>query len=151
MKRILTLLGATAAGFTSVVALYGSPTKTGALLKAATPTTAVPTGGPTTTTTIATGTGPANATAVGPVENYSYGQLAVKVVIAGHRIVDLRVQGLQTLDAYSTQLEQYVVPILKTEVLKAQGIRINAITGATYTSEAYAYSIQGALNKLHFK
>ncbi len=151
MKRILTLLGATAAGFTSVVALYGSPTKTGVLLKAATPTTAVPTGGSTTTTTIATGTGPANATAVGPVENYSYGQLAVKVVIAGHRIVDLRVQGLQTLDAYSTQLEQYVVPILKTEVLKAQGIRINAITGATYTSEAYAYSIQGALDKLRFK
>ncbi len=150
MKRLLTLLGATAAGFTSVVALHGSPGKSGHLVKAAptTSTTAPKPGSPPTTTPVS---GPGNASAIGPLENYSYGVMSVKVVIANHHIVDLRVAKLQTLDSYSQQLASYAVPILKAEVLKAQGIRINAVTGATYTSEAYAYSIQGALDKLKFK
>ena len=148
MKRMLTLLGATAAGFTSVVALHGSPTKSGALVRSAPTTTTTTTPGAPTTTAAA---GPADASAVGPLENYSYGVMSVKVVIANHRIVDLRIQKLQTLDSYSQQLASYAVPNLKAEVLKAQGIRINGITGATYTSEAYAYSIQGALDKLRFK
>jgi len=88
---------------------------------------------------------------VGPLENYSYGQLAVKVTIANGHIVDLKINSLQTLESYSQQLEQQVVPMLKAEVLKAQGTKIYAISGATYTSEAYAYSIQSALDKLHFK
>ena len=150
MKRLLTLLGATAAGFTSVVALHGSPGKSGHLVKAAptTSTTAPKPGSPPTTAPVS---GPGNASAVGPLENYSYGVMSVKVVIANHHIVDLRVAKLQTLDSYSQQLASYAVPILKAEVLKAQGIRINAVTGATYTSEAYAYSIQGALDKRKFK
>ena len=85
------------------------------------------------------------------MENYSYGQMAVKVTIVNNRIVDLTVESLQTLESYSQQLEQYVVPILKNEVLQAQSTRINAVSGATYTSDAYAYSIQGALDALHFK
>ena len=149
MRRLLTLLGATAAGFTSVVALHGTPGKAGPLVRSApTTTTTGPKPGAPTTTTPA---GPGQATAIRPLENYSYGVMSVKVVIANHHIVGLHVQKLQTLDSYSQQLASYAVPILKAEVLKAQGIRINAVTGATYTSEAYAYSIQGALDKLRFK
>ncbi len=150
MRRLLTLLGATAAGFTSVVALHGTPGKASPLVRSAptTTTTAPKPGAPTTTAPAA---GPGQATAIGPLENYNYGVMSVKVVIANHHIVGLRVEKLQTLDSYSQQLASYAVPILKAEVLKAQGIRINAVTGATYTSEAYAYSIQGALDKLRFK
>ena len=149
MRRLLTLLGATAAGFTSVVALHGTPGKAGPLVRSApTTTTTGPNPGAPTTTTPA---GPGQATAIGPLENYSYGVMSVKVVIANHHIVGLHVEKLQTLDSYSQQLASYAVPILKAEVLKAQGIHINAVTGATYTSEAYAYSIQGALDKLRFK
>jgi uncharacterized protein with FMN-binding domain len=36
-------------------------------------------------------------------------------------------------------------------VLSLQSARINGVSGATYTSEAYAMSLQSALNKLHFK
>lgn len=92
-----------------------------------------------------------NGTAVGRVENYGYGQMSVKVTIASGKIVGLKVASLTTLESYSQQLEQQVVPILKSEVLQAQGTRISALSGATYTSEAYAYSIQSALDQLHFK
>ncbi len=161
MKRLLTLLGATAAGFTSVVALHGASGSTGSRLISSPSTT--PSSPPTTvasspanrstTTTppVPGGSTNASASAVGQTENYGYGTMSVRVTIANHRIVDLAVASLHTLDSYSQQLEGYAVPVLKAEVLKAQGIRINALTGATYTSEAYAYSIQSALDKLHFK
>lgn len=168
MKKVLSFLGATAAGFTGVVALYPSTASVGSLSASpslsptttttagptnspTTTTTAGPTNSPTTTTTVVNVPGAANATAVGAQENYGYGTMSVKVTIGQHRIVGLAVQSLQTLESYSQQLEQYAVPILQAEVLKAQGIKISAVTGATYTSEAYAYSIQSALNKLHFK
>jgi len=34
-------------------------------------------------------------------------------------------------------------------VLSAQSARINSISGASYTSQAYALSVQSALDKLH--
>jgi uncharacterized protein with FMN-binding domain len=43
-----------------------------------------------------------------------------------------------------------VIPMLRSEVLSAQSARINAISGATYTCEAFAQSLQAALNKAHF-
>ena len=162
MKRLITVLGATAAGFTSVVALHGASGSPGSRLianpssVATTPPTTVATSklsskSTTTTTTTPTGNGGVSASAIGATENYGYGTMSVKVTVAQNRIVGLSVNSLHTLDSYSQQLEGYAVPVLKAEVLKAQGIRINALTGATYTSEAYAYSIQSALDKLHFK
>jgi uncharacterized protein with FMN-binding domain len=41
--------------------------------------------------------------------------------------------------------------MLTAEVLSAQSAGINAISGATYTSEGYAQSLQAALDKLHIK
>ena len=163
MKGSLTLLGATVAGFFGVLTLHVPSSQSSPVSKVTTPTQSTttssstqppPSGSTTTTTTTTTTTVPSsniNGSATGPLENYSYGQMAVKVTIVNNRIVDLTVESLQTLESYSQQLEQYVVPILKNEVLQAQSTRINAVSGATYTSDAYAYSIQGALDALHFK
>jgi uncharacterized protein with FMN-binding domain len=41
--------------------------------------------------------------------------------------------------------------MLRNEILSAQSAHINAISGATYTSEAYAYSVQSALDALGVK
>jgi uncharacterized protein with FMN-binding domain len=159
LKGPLCVLGATIVGFVGVTTLH-SPSNSSVPVSSAgsrapkgSSTTTAPgaSAGPTTTTTPAGPSSNVNGTAVGQLENYSYGQLAVKVTISNNRIVDLKVTSLQTLESYSQQLEQQVVPLLKTEVLQAQGLKINAISGATYTSEAYAYSIQSAFDKLHFK
>src|ERR1019366_1600290 len=158
MKGTFTLLGATVAGFFGVLTLHVPSSHSSPVSKVTTPTqnttttsSPPPPSGSTATTTTTVPSSNINGSATGPLENYSYGQLAVKVTITNNRIVDLTVESLQTLESYSQQLEQYVVPILKNEVMQAQSTKINAVTGATYTSEAYAYSIQGALDKLHFK
>ena len=87
----------------------------------------------------------------GSTYNYSYGQLAVRVTVTGAKITGLSVVGLQTAESYSQQIANQVIPMLRGEVLAAQSVQVNGISGATYTAEAYVSSIQSALNKLHFK
>jgi len=93
-------------------------------------------------------TGPARS-AAGAVEPYGYGQLSVTVTVRGDRIVAVSVPVLRTVDPYSQQLAQQVIPMLRSEVLAAHSAQIHGVSGATYTSEAYAQSIQSALDKLH--
>ena len=151
MRRAPAVVIASAAGFAGIVAMHGASPPS--LLSgngpsapvSSPPTTTSPS---TTPTVIPAGT---PRTAVGTSENYGYGALAVKVTVLGSRITDVSVATIQTAEQYSQQLAQQVIPLLRNEVLSAQSARINAISGATYTSEAYAYSVQAALDTLGVK
>jgi len=46
----------------------------------------------------------------------------------------------------SAQINPGAVPRLKQEALKAQSAKIATVSGATYTSQAYAESLQSALD-----
>ena len=93
----------------------------------------------------------ATVTSVGALERYGYGELAARVSISGGRITAITVPVLRTAEQYSQQLAAQVLPTLRSEVLAAQSARINAVSGATYTSQAYALSVQAALDKAHFR
>jgi uncharacterized protein with FMN-binding domain len=150
MRRVGTV-AASVAGFAGIVAMHAgsAPSLSGATAPPA-PVSSAPgstTPGATTvpTTTAATGT------AVGTSEQYGYGVLAVKVTEQSGHITDVSVANLQTAEQYSQNLAQQVIPMLRREVLSAQNAQINAISGATYTSEAYAASVQSALDALAAK
>jgi uncharacterized protein with FMN-binding domain len=87
----------------------------------------------------------------GPVEPYGYGELAARVTISGGRITAVSVPVLKVAEQFSQQLATEAIPVLRREVLTAQSARIQAVSGATYTSEAYAASVQAALDKAHFR
>ncbi len=87
----------------------------------------------------------------GVLEQYGYGELSVTITVRGTEITNVSVPVLRTAEPYSQQLSEQVLPMLKHEVLAAHSARINAVSGATYTSQAYADSIQSALDKLHLK
>ena len=89
-------------------------------------------------------------TATGKAENFGYGVLSVKVTVSGGRIQSVKVASLQLADPASQYYCGQAIPMLTSEVLKAQSTKIYAISGATFVSEAYAYSLQSALHKLHF-
>jgi len=151
MRRAPAVVVASAAGFAGVVAMHAGGTPS--ILGATGPSAPV---GPSPTTTIPTTASPAATTgaaktALGSSEQYGYGVLAVKVTAREGRITDVSVSTLQTAEQYSQTLAQQVIPMLRNEVLSAQSARINAISGATYTSEAYAYSVQAALDSLGVK
>ena len=91
------------------------------------------------------------AAVTGPVVGYGYGELAARVAIRHDRITGVSVPVLKTAEQFSQELADRYIPVLRQEVLAAQSAHIQAVSGATYTSEAYAQSVQAALDKAHFK
>ena len=47
---------------------------------------------------------------------------------------------------YSAEISDYVAPYLRQMALEAQSADIDLISGATYTSDGYARSLQSALD-----
>ena len=87
----------------------------------------------------------------GAIEQFGYGELAVRVTVTGSRITNVTVPALQTAEPFSRQLSEQAIPLLKSQVLAADSASINGVSGATFTSEAYATSLQAALDKLHLR
>jgi uncharacterized protein with FMN-binding domain len=76
-----------------------------------------------------------------------WGPVQVKVTITGGHLVD--VVALQTPASHqrSVFINDQAVPMLRSEALQAQSANINTISGATYTSDGYAQSLQSALDQ----
>ena len=83
----------------------------------------------------------------GPVEETPYGPVQVTVAEEGGKIVDVKALQLPTEHALSQEISEHVAPILRSEVLQAQSAEINVVSGATYTSEGFASSLQAALRQ----
>jgi uncharacterized protein with FMN-binding domain len=146
------VVAGTVAGFVVVIDAHGrAATPPITVHPAASGSTASPAAaGPSPAAVPGQATGPARQV-TGVVEQYGYGELSVTVTVRGSEITGVSVPVLRTAEPYSQQLAAQVLPMLKHEVLAAHSDRINAVSGATYTSQAYADSIQSALDKLHLK
>ena len=82
----------------------------------------------------------------GPVVSTRFGPIQVEVVVASGHIQDVVALQLPT-GRRSGQISNYSAPILRQEALKAQSAQIDTVSGATYTSDAYAQSLQAALDQ----
>ncbi|MDP9483029.1 MAG: FMN-binding protein, partial [Chloroflexota bacterium] len=71
----------------------------------------------------------------------------VQVTIANGQVADVIALQLPADRSRSAQISQYAEPILRSEALQAQNAQIDLVSGATYTSDAYAQSLQGALDQ----
>jgi uncharacterized protein with FMN-binding domain len=152
MKRApLLVLAGTVAGFVGVLSFHTRQLPPTAL--SGVQASSGPSGAPAATGSAATGSAGQGTvhTAVGPSTQFGYGLLEVKVTVRGTRITNVSVPVLETAEPTSQQISEQAIPMLSAEVLSAQSAGINAISGATYTSEGYAQSLQAALDKLHIK
>jgi len=95
--------------------------------------------------------GGAARTALGAEEQFNFGVLDVQVTVRGTRITDVSVPTLQVAEPTSQQICEQAIPMLRSEALAAQGASIDGVSGATFTSEAYARSLQAALDRLHLR
>ena len=105
-----------------------------------------------TTTPPATGTTPtthpgALRTIDGDPFDNPYGTVQVRVTLRGTEITDVTPLQMPVDRQYSAELSQQAAPLLLQEVLQAQSAQINILTGASYTSQSYAQSLQSALDK----
>lgn len=107
----------------------------------ATPATGAPASG--------TGTGTyRDGTATGTVISTRYGDVQVEVTISGGAIADVTALQLPNGDRRSQNIANAAEPVLREEALTAQSANIDLLSGATYTSEAYAQSLQSALDQV---
>lgn len=105
-------------------------------------------GGTTTTTTTAAVSGKVTErTYVGNAVAYNYGDIQVSITVKGDRIVKISIPENISPDAHSAMINGEAVPVLEQEALAAQGLNFDAVSGATFTSDAFAQSLQSALGK----
>lgn len=97
----------------------------------------------------ANGTSPGTAerTVTGDVVSTPYGPIQVQVSLTGHKITNIKALQTPSDGGRSRMINDFAVPQLKQEALTAQSARIDAVSGATYTSEGYVQSLQSALDR----
>jgi hypothetical protein len=91
---------------------------------------------------------PAGETAVdGKVANTSYGPVQIQLIKRNSKIVKVAVLKQPTNTLHDIQIGVAAFPKLISETLAAQDAKIDAVSGATYTSAGYIQSLQSALDK----
>ena len=101
---------------------------------------------PATTDSTAAAAADAGKTVTGPLEETRYGPVQVEVTIASGKIVAVTAVALPS-GGRSGSISMYAAPILADEAVTAQSASIDTVSGATYTSRAYATSLQAALDQ----
>jgi len=94
-------------------------------------------------------TGPTQVT--GAASTTQYGTTQVRVTISKGKITDVTTLKSDHGDAQSLSSTTPALPKLRASALTKQSAKIDAVSGATFTSGAYQASLQSALDKAGFK
>jgi uncharacterized protein with FMN-binding domain len=90
---------------------------------------------------------PTSKTVVGPVVTNRYGPVQVEVVVRDGQLADVESVQLPSDRSRSRYINSIAGPDLRQEALQARSANIDIVSGATYTSQSYAQSLQGALDQ----
>jgi uncharacterized protein with FMN-binding domain len=86
-------------------------------------------------------------TVTGHVANTVYGPVQVELVVKNSKIVKVAVLQQPTNTIHDIQIGQFAFPNLIKETLTAQSAKIDAVSGASYTSAGYIASLQSAVDR----
>lgn len=76
-----------------------------------------------------------------------YGPVQLQVTFSGKKITSINVLQYPSESFRDQQINSYALPILNQEAMSAQNANIDVVSGATYTSDGYAQSLQSAIDK----
>ena len=85
-------------------------------------------------------------TITGKVGNTVYGPVQIQLVVKSHKIVKVAVLEQPTNTIHDIQIGEFAFPKLIGETLTAQNAKIDAVSGASYTSAGYIASLQSAVD-----
>jgi uncharacterized protein with FMN-binding domain len=156
MKRAVVVTGAAVVGFVWLISYRTSPHTLVAATPVQSPSSQPPSpsagGEPSGSPGPSPSPSPAGAVSgsfMGSDYANRFGDVQVRLVISGGRITDVQAVQMPYDRSRSAYISQVAGPMLRTEVLQAQSAQIDIISGATYTSESYAQSVNSALQKAH--
>ena len=85
-------------------------------------------------------------TITGKVANTVYGPVQIELVVKSHKIVKVAVLEQPTNTIHDIQIGEFAFPKLISETLAAQDAKVDAVSGASYTSAGYISSLQSAVD-----
>jgi hypothetical protein len=90
---------------------------------------------------------PAGETAItGHAADTAYGPVQVQLVVKSGKIVKVAILQQPANTIHDIQIGEFAFPRLISETLTAQDAKIDAVSGASYTSAGYISSLQNALD-----
>ncbi|MBC6462987.1 FMN-binding protein [Actinomadura sp. HBU206391] len=92
-----------------------------------------------------TGTG----TFTGDPIDTRYGTVQVAAILSQGKITAVKVLQAPDQNGRDQQIASYALPRLTQEAIGAQSAHIDAVSGASYTSQGYIQSLQSALDQAH--
>jgi uncharacterized protein with FMN-binding domain len=154
MRRAVVITGITVAGAAWILTYKVTP-QTSGLTAGPAPSPgsaqsspgATPAGSPTAASP--TPAASASGTFTGQDVPNRFGDVQVQVIISNGRITEIKALQMPFDRSRSAYISQVAGPMLRDEALRAQSARIDVISGATYTSDSYAQSLETALQQAH--
>ena len=138
MKRAPIVLAATVAGLAATLGFH--PRSTMPTTSAAVPT-AVP----------SKSASSSSKTVTSDAISTRYGNVQLKVTVSGGKITSVEPVQLPSSDPKSSEISSFAAPQLQQSALTKQSANVDAVSGATYTSDGYKTALQSALDKAGFK
>jgi len=86
-----------------------------------------------------------DGTYLGSVEDVFYGNIQVQAIISGGRITDVIFLQHPSDRRTSIQINEVMMPILKSEAIQAQSAEVDIVSGATESSVGFKASLAKAL------
>jgi uncharacterized protein with FMN-binding domain len=90
-------------------------------------------------------------TAIGDAVSTQYGDVQLKVTVAGGKITRVEAVQLPSDEPKSSEISSYAAPLLRESALTKQSANVDAVSGATYTSDGYRTALQSALDRAGFQ
>jgi uncharacterized protein with FMN-binding domain len=87
----------------------------------------------------------ADGTYLGAAVDEPWGVFQVQATVSGGQLVDVTIVTAPT-DRHSSRINNSSIPTLTSQALASQSADVDVISGATWTSESYASSLQAALD-----
>jgi uncharacterized protein with FMN-binding domain len=88
-----------------------------------------------------------DGTYTGSEANAFYGTIQVQATISGGKLTDVQFLQYPNDRPNSVSVNQQAMPLLKQEAIAAQSAQVDAVTGATDTSQAFVQSLGSALSQ----
>lgn len=104
-----------------------------------------PSASPTTVPTSPANTG--TKVVAGDAADTQYGPVQLQVTFSGKKITKISVLQYPSESFRDQEINSYALPQLNQEAMAAQSAHIDAVSGATYTSEGYVQSLQSAIDR----
>jgi uncharacterized protein with FMN-binding domain len=151
MKRAPIVLAATAAGLGATLGFSAhSPTPAATAVTTTSQPSSSSSSAASTPAKTSTSSSSATKTATGDAISTRYGPVQLKVTVSGGKITKVEAVQLPSSDPKSSEISSYAAPQLTQSALTKQSASVDAVSGATYTSDGYKTALQSALDKAGF-